>query len=351
MEAGRPGRPGHGGGGRRRVCRRFLVSQKRGGRRGGEELAVPEAEFTSYYGRPILKAPVWKWDIAAYLFTGGLAAGSSLLAAGGQVTGRPALRRAGRVTSLAAVTASAVFLIRDLGRPARFHHMLRVAKPTSPMSVGTWILSAYGPAAGIAAVAEGAAWLPERGLPGLARRVLPPVGHAAGLAAAVTAPALATYTGVLLADTAVPSWHEAYPELPTIFAGSALASGAGVGLIAAPTAQAGPARRMAVAGAALELFGSHRVETRLGLLSEPYRTGRAGRLLRVGRALTAAGVAGALLGRRSRTVSALSGAALLGASVATRFGIFHGGVASAKDPKYTVVPQRERIARRRAADG
>ncbi|MEU9508812.1 NrfD/PsrC family molybdoenzyme membrane anchor subunit [Micromonospora sp. NPDC048170] len=323
----------------------------RRGRRSGEELTVPEAEFTSYYGRPILKAPVWKWDIAAYLFTGGLAAGSSLLAAGGQLTGRPALRRAGRVTSLAAVTASTVFLIKDLGRPARFHHMLRVAKPTSPMSVGTWILSAFGPAAGVAAVAEGASWLPERGLPGLVRRVLPPVGHAAGLAAAATAPALATYTGVLLAGTAVPSWHEAYPELPTIFAGSALASGAGVGLIAAPTAQAGPARRMAVAGAALELYGAHRVETRLGLLSEPYRTGQAGRLLRAGRALTALGVAGALLGRRSRTLSALSGAALLGASVATRFGIFHGGVASAKDPKYTVVPQRERLERRRAAGG
>ncbi|MEU1364359.1 NrfD/PsrC family molybdoenzyme membrane anchor subunit, partial [Micromonospora zamorensis] len=211
---------------------------RRGGRRGGgrrgggEELRVPEAEFTSYYGRPILKAPVWKWDIAAYLFTGGLAAGSSLLAAGGQLTDRPALRRVGRVTALAAVSASAVFLVKDLGRPARFHHMLRVAKPTSPMSVGTWILTAYGPAAGVAAIAEAAGVLPRHGLLGLVGRALPSVGHVAGLLAAGTAPALATYTGVLLADTAVPSWHEAYPELPVIFAGSALASGAGVGLLA-----------------------------------------------------------------------------------------------------------------------
>nr|WP_231929871.1 NrfD/PsrC family molybdoenzyme membrane anchor subunit [Micromonospora inositola] len=324
---------------------------RRRGRKGGggEQLTVPPAEFTSYYGRPILKAPVWKWDIAAYLFTGGLAAGSSILAAGGQLTGRPALRRAGRVSSLAAVGASAYFLVNDLGKPSRFHHMLRVAKLTSPMSVGTWILTTFGPAAGLAAVAEAAPWLPERGLLGLGRRLLPPVGHAAGLVAAVTAPALATYTGVLLADTAVPSWHEAYPELPTIFAGSALASGAGVGLLAAPPAQAGPARRLAVAGAALELWGSHRVENRLGLLSEPYATGTAGRLLRAGRALTAAGVAGALVGRRSRAVSALSGGALLAAAVCTRFGIFHGGVASAKDPRYTVVPQRERADRRVAA--
>ncbi|MFF5216178.1 NrfD/PsrC family molybdoenzyme membrane anchor subunit [Micromonospora sp. NPDC000442] len=320
----------------------------RAGRRGGEELAVPPAEFTSYYGRPILKPPVWTWEIAAYLFTGGLAAGSSLLAAGGQLTGRTGVRRAGRVAALAAVTASAGLLVKDLGRPERFHHMLRVAKPTSPMSVGTWILAGYGPAAGLAAVAEVAPLLPTRGPLGLARRALPPVGRAAGLAAAVAAPALGTYTAVLLADTAVPSWHEAYADLPFVFAGSALASGAGVGLLAVPPGQAGPARRMAVAGAGLELFGAHRVENRLGLLGEPYRTGRAGRLLRAGRALTVAGVAGAVLGRRSRLVSAVSGAALLAASVATRFGVFHAGVASARDPKYTVLPQRARLDRRAA---
>jgi hypothetical protein len=85
------------------------------------------------------------------------------------------------------------------------------------------------------------------------------------------------------------------------------------------------------------------VETGKGILSEPYREGRPGRLLRCGRALTVAGVAGALLGRRSRLVSALSGLSLLAASVLTRFGIFDGGVASARDPRYTVVPQRERL--------
>ena len=324
--------------------------RKHGGRGGGDRPMVPPAEFRSYYGRAVVKAPVWHHDIAAYLFTGGLAAGSALLAAGGDATGRPALRRAGRVTALGAVTASAYFLIHDLGRPARFHHMLRVAKPTSPMSVGTWILTAFGPAAGIAAIAEAAPLLPQRGLLGLARRLLPAVGRIGGYAAAATAPALATYTAVLLADTATPSWHEAYPELPFVFAGSALASAAGVGLIGAPPGEAGPARRIAVIGAALELVGAHRVETTLGLLSEPYRQGRAGRLLRAGRALTAAGVVGALLGRRSRVVSALSGAALLAASVATRFGIFDGGVASAEDPKYTVVPQRERLANPAAAD-
>ena len=311
---------------------------------------VPAAEFRSYYGRPIVKAPVWRHDIAAYLFTGGLAAGSALLAAGGGATGRPALRRAGRVTALGALAASTYFLVNDLGRPERFHHMLRVAKPTSPMSMGTWILSGFGAAAGVSAVAEGAGLLPDRGLPGVARKLLPPLGTAGQYGAATLAPALATYTAVLLADTATPSWHAAYPELPFVFAGSALASGAGVGLVAAPCDQAGPARRMAIVGAAMELYGAHRVETTKGVLSEPYAQGRAGRLLRTGRALTALGVAGAVLGRRSRVVSALSGLSLLTASLATRFGIFDGGIASARDPKYTVLPQRERLAGRAASD-
>ncbi|BCB76406.1 hypothetical protein Pflav_028160 [Phytohabitans flavus] len=177
---------------------------------------------------------------------------------------------------------------------------------------------------------------------GLVRTVLPPAGRVAGFAAAAVAPALATYTSVLLADTAVPSWHEAYPYLPRLFAGSALASGAGAALIAAPLAESAPARRLAVAGAALELAGIRRLERGLDLLSEPYRTGRAGRLLRAGRVVGAAGMAGAVLGRHSRLVSALSGVALLAASAATRFGIYAGGIASARDPKYTVVPQRAR---------
>ena len=305
--------------------------------RGGDRPMVPKADFRSYYGRPIVRPAPWTHDVAAYLFTGGLAAGSALLAAGGQATGRPRLRRAGRVAALGAVAASGYFLVADLGRPERFHHMLRVAKPTSPMSVGVWIFSAFSAAAGVAAVAEAAPLAPSK----VARKVLPPVGSAAGLAAAAIAPALATYTAVLLADTATPSWHAAYREMPFVFAGSALASGAGVGLIADPSP---PARRMAVLGAALELYGAHRIETTKGLLSEPYATGKAGRLLRAGRALTAVGVAGAVLGRRSRVVSTLSGLSLLAASAITRFGIFEGGMASARDPQYTVVPQRARIA-------
>jgi len=323
---------------------------RRGGR-SGEELQVPPADFRSYYGRPILKAPVWKHDIAAYLFTGGLAAGSSLLAAGGQATGRPAVRRAGRVTSLGAVLASTYFLINDLGRPERFHHMLRVAKPTSPMSVGTWILSAFGPASGVAAVAELAPLLPDRGVLGLARRLLGPAGTVGGWGAAATAPALATYTAVLVADTATPAWHASHPYLPFVFAGSALASGSGATLVSTPLNQSGPARRLAVIGAAAELAGSHVLEHRLGIASEAFHEPEPGRLMTAARWLTAAGAVGAVVSRRSRLASALSGVALLAGSLCTRFGVYEAGKASAADPRYTVVPQRERLRARAAQDG
>ncbi len=315
----------------------------RGGSGGGENLVVPPAEFRSYYGRPILRAPVWHHDIPAYLFTGGLAAGSSLLAAGADLTGRPDLCRAGRAASMAGLGASTYFLINDLGRPARFYNMLRIAKPTSPMSMGTWILAGFGPAAGLAAAGELAPLLPRHGIWGLGRTLAPPVGRVAGLAAAAFAPALASYTAVLLAGTAVPAWHEAHPYLPFVFTGSALASGAGVGLLSAPTAQTGPAVRMALIGAAAELSATHLVETRLGLQSEAYHTGHPAKLLRTARALTIVGAVAAVLGRRSRLLSAAAGLALLSGSVATRFGIYDGGVASAKDPRYTVIPQRARL--------
>ncbi|MFI6243623.1 NrfD/PsrC family molybdoenzyme membrane anchor subunit [Micromonospora sp. NPDC050795] len=316
--------------------------------RGGEQLTVPPATFASYYGRPVLKPPVWKYDIAGYLFTGGLAAGGALIGGAAQLTGRPGLRTVGRWTALGGIATSTYLLVHDLGQPTRFHHMLRVVKVTSPMSVGTWILAAFGPAAGVAAVAELAPRLPEHGVLGLARRLAPPVGDIAGLAAAAAAPALATYTGVLLADTAVPAWHEAYPYLPFVFGGSALAAATGVGLIAAPAAQTAPLRRLAVVAATIKYLGGRRME-RLGLTGEPYRQGRSGRLVRAGDVLLGVGTVAALFSRRSRVLAAVSGAALVASSVATRFGVFEAGRASARDPKYTVVPQRERLAEKRSA--
>ncbi|MEU1462217.1 NrfD/PsrC family molybdoenzyme membrane anchor subunit [Streptomyces sp. NPDC005727] len=327
VTGGRPGREASTGAraGRRR---------RRRGR--GEQPMVPEAEFSSYYGKPVLNKPTWKaLDIAGYLYLGGLAGASSLLAAGSSLSGRPALARPAKLGAAGAISLSLVALVHDLGRPARFLNMLRVFKPTSPMSVGSWLLVGYAPLTMAAAAADVA---------GRYRLA----GSAATAGAAVLGPAVATYTAVLLSDTAVPSWHEGYRQLPYVFAGSAATAASGLALATAPAGQAGPARRMAVLGAALELGAFRLMKGRLGLAAEPYEQGRPHRLLRAAEALTAGGAALALLsGRlRDRRLALAAGAALLSGSAALRFGVFQAGVDSAEDPKYTVVPQRERLAAR-----
>jgi hypothetical protein len=149
---------------------------------------------------------------------------------------------------------------------------------------------------------------------------------------------------VLLSHTAVPGWNEVRDELPFVFVGSAAASGGGFGMLCAPVAETGPARVFAAVGAAGELVASRRMEQRLGLVREVYEHGRVKRLRRAAELLTLGGLAGTVLvAGRSRTGAAASGLALLAGSALQRFGVFEAGVASTKDPKYVVVPQRERI--------
>ncbi|HKR51257.1 MAG TPA: polysulfide reductase, partial [Pseudonocardiaceae bacterium] len=112
-----------------------------------------------------------------------------------------------------------------------------------------------------------------------------------------------------------------------------------------------PAARLGVLGATVELVAGEVMQRRLGTLGERYRTGRAGQWMRAARVLSAAGIAGALVGRRNQVVSAVSGLALLAGSLATRFGVFEAGKASATDPRDVVVPQRARLAARASQSG
>jgi formate-dependent nitrite reductase membrane component NrfD len=296
---------------------------------------VPDVEFESYYGRQILKTPTWKTpDVPLYLFLGGLAGASAVLAEGAALTGRPDLERIARIGAAGGAAAGSVALVHDLGRPERFLHMLRVFKPTSPLSVGSFILAPFSGLAGAAAASN------------LTGR-LPRLGRLAGLGAAALGPPLATYTAALISNTAVPAWHEGHRELPFVFAGSGSTAAGGFAMIFTPVSQAGPARRMAVGGAAMEIVAAEALLHRIGMVAEPYREGRPGRLISTARTMTAvaAGVT-FLAGRRSRAVSVAAGLTCVVASVMTRFGIFEAGIASAKDPRYVVVPQRERMAAR-----
>lgn len=133
-------------------------------------------------------------------------------------------------------------------------------------------------------------------------------------------------------------------DLPVVFAASAASAAGGAGMLLAPVVEADVARRMAVAGALTDLVVSRQMEASLGMVGEPLHQGRAGHYMKGAKALTAGGaLLTAVAGHRSRTASVIAGGALLAGSWCTRFGIFHAGQQSAQDPRYTVVPQQQRL--------
>jgi hypothetical protein len=299
---------------------------------------VPEPEFESYYGRQIIKTPTWKTpDVPLYLFLGGMAGGSAVLAEGAALTGNSELEHLTRGVAATAAGIGTVFLVHDLGRPERFLNMLRVFKPTSPLSIGSFILAPFSALSSAAFASQ------------LTGR-LPLLGRLAGVGAAAFGPALASYTAALLANTAVPAWHEAHRELPFVFIGSGAGAAGGMAMLLAPARANQPARWLAIGGAAVELTAAELLKRRLGMVAEPYEQGRPGRLMRAASRMTAAAALLSAVAGRSRVAAVVSGATYVVASAMTRFGVFEAGLASARDPKYIVVPQKARVAAREEAD-
>jgi hypothetical protein len=288
----------------------------------------------SYYGRPIVKETVWKPEIPNYFFVGGLAGASATLSLVARLEGNDVLARRALLIAAAGDVASPYFLIKDLGRPARFYNMLRVFKVTSPMSVGTWILAAEGSSTGMAATLEVLGLLPRLRL-------------AAQTVAGILGPAMASYTGALVSDSVVPAWHEGRRELPAVFVGSACASAGGAAAALVPAPLAGPARRLAVFGGILELVASKLMEKRMGeLVAEPYHKGEGGRYTRLADACTVAGTALMALARQRRAGAIAAGGLLVAGSWCRRFAVYHAGKTSASDPAYTSLPQTTRAAER-----
>jgi formate-dependent nitrite reductase membrane component NrfD len=283
----------------------------------------------------VIKEPVWTWEIPAYFFTGGLGGASAVLSLAARIGGNERLAKTSLYVGTAADLVSPPLLISDLGRPERFLNMFRVFKVTSPMSVGSWILGVSGGASSTAALLE------------LTGR-LKLVKYAAEVVSALSGGPLATYTGGLVADTAVPAWHDARRELPYVFGASAGASAGAASTLFLPPRDAGPARRLAIGGALAELGAMQAMERRLGpLVGEPYKQGEAGKLTRASKLCVAAG-AGLLAwkGRRSRAAAVAGSTLLLAGEVALRFAVWKAGQQSARDPRYTVIPQRRRLTAR-----
>ena len=376
---GGPGSPGGADGSRPR-------------RRGDKHAVVPDAQverYDSYYGRNIVHTPPWENGIPLYIWLGGMAGGSALIGAGAHLAGHQLLRRNARAASLVTVGVGSLALISDLGRPERFLNMMRTVKLTSPMSVGSWILVGFAASTGGAFALEVARPLLERGvrgvrlldlgldsLPETAQRALPrrpalftderrwhrwlndgvitPEGRVARVltalnplasaASAFFAPPLSAYTAVLLTDTASPTWHEGYREMPFLFVASGTAAGAGLNMILTPTRETRTLRAVAAAAVTCDLAADAALDRRLGdQLGEPLRTGKGGRFHRAAKVLNVIGGVGAVVAGGNRVGAAVAGAALIAGSFCTRFAVFHAGMDSSEDPAYTVDPQRERV--------
>jgi hypothetical protein len=288
--------------------------------------------FASYHGQPVLKEPVWTWEIPFYFYTGGLAGASAGLAWLAELRGNEELSRRAWGVAGAGILASPAFLISDLGKPQRFLNMLRMFKVTSPMSVGSWILSVSSATTTLAAAN---AWV----------GVFPRLSKLARPAAALFGLPLSTYTAALLANTAVPVWHEARRDLPFVFGSGAALSAGAAALALTPPRHAAPARRLALAGAVLESGTNELMRHRLGEHAEPYKTGQAAVSTNLTRACITAGALLAARSESSRAAAVAAGALLSLGALSARWAVFRAGFQGVADPKYVVGPQRTAVER------
>ena len=338
-------------GGKRKKRRMEHVPQKRsGGQDGSREVSmVEEAQFTSYYDRPIVKAPPWEYPIGVYLFLGGVAGSSGLIALGADLTDRPNLRKNARIGSIVALGIGTVSLIEDLGRPERFLNMMRTFKLTSPMNLGTWILTAYGMGAGMTFANELDRMMGEKLPLGPLRDLARWLEWPAALQQAITGAPLAVYTAVLLGNSALPSWYGGKKSLPFLFVSSASLAASGMSMITTPTKEIGPVQKLALAGVVGDMLSVKAMKKEMHPVeAEPLEEGKAGKKLHLAEKLLVAGGVLGLFAKKHRAIAVASGICLASASALTRFGILDAGFQSAEHPRYTVIPQKDRLAKRRA---
>ncbi|GAC1316565.1 MAG: polysulfide reductase NrfD [Thermoleophilaceae bacterium] len=220
---------------------------------------------------PMMHPAVWTWEVPLYFWFGGMASGSSFIALACDLSGDRRAARTARLVTLATIIPAPPLLIMDLGRPERFLNMLRIFKPRSPMSMGAWCLNGF---SGLATAAVAADLL------GRDR-----TARAAGGATAAVGTYLGSYTGVLLAATAVPVWARSRLYLPPIFICTATATGAAANrlVLAATGTRVGDPTRTALGtvettAMAAELALSSFNEKRLGKVGDALSDGDAGRL-------------------------------------------------------------------------
>lgn len=296
-----------------------------------------------YYQLPLLKEPSWTWEISLYFFVGGAAAASGIIGAIADYTGadRKLVRHA-RWIAAAGSVLSPPLLIADLGRPTRFLNMLRVFKPYSAMSVGSWTLMGF--SSGAAATAF-AGFMQDRYGPSLPLRMLEKAGQAASLAFGLP---FSNYTGVLIGATAIPVWHDCVTELPLLFGFSGL--GASVGLLEIMGNRKNRAlNALALSAAVVETIEGLRIERRGHAELAPLKKGPSGWIARAAAVLSGpiplllrtAGLLGK--GKRTRSLDRFAAWSSVTGSLLTRIAWIYAGHVSAQDWR---LPLRERQSER-----
>jgi formate-dependent nitrite reductase membrane component NrfD len=336
----------------------------------------PESSLAGYYGVPVIHRPHWKWLVVGYFFFGGISGSTAAIGAVARLAGGGsgrAIARYATYVSFAALLPCPPLLILDLGRPARFLNMLRVFRPSSPMSVGSWALAAFGAVNTLNASLQLAnelvqpptsAPLPTQsaGYPlaggwddGRCRRAplsTPETTSPFTTSLAVASGALgffvAGYTGVLLAATAVPLWSKRPALLGPLFLSSAMSSGAAaIGVAAALTRgidEEGEARLQNLEGVATIAEGLALAAWigSLGTTARALQTGPMGTVVRhlvVGTGIVLpmvlTGIGGRVPRRYHRPLAGLASALTLAGGFALRYAVVEGGRLSADDPHAT----------------
>jgi len=192
--------------------------------RGVDVAGGPIPRKPGYYGQPVIKPPVWTWEIPIYFFIGGLSGMSAVIASAAVLFHHVDLARTAIWLAAIGVILSSVLLIMDLGRPLLFINMLRVFKYQSAMSMGVWILSTFG-----ACVVPGLIALELQAHQVFGGTINQLLRIAAGIlifGSAISGTLLATYTGVLIGATAIPAWFLHRTFLPIHFGTAGLGSAA-----------------------------------------------------------------------------------------------------------------------------
>ena len=289
-----------------------------------------------YYGHPMIKPPEWTDLIPVYFWAGGMSGASATMALMQRLRGNEPLATTYVYAAAVGTALSGFCLIADLKRPDRFMNMLRVFKPTSPMSMGVYIVSVFGGATMTAALCS---------LFGVAK----PLGRIAEVVAGFVGPLMSVYTAVLISDTVVPAWYGARLAMPALFAATSASTAGGVGLLFGPADANGAARRLALMGGAAVPVTLQNVHRAVGPFQDrAYKEGQAGPLAHAARAMNIAGTVCALFAGRAPVLGRVAGALLLAGGLAERFAVLRAGCNSASDPAYTIHAQRSGVS---SADG